>query len=65
MVSISTFTRNFANGQKYIANFVYTDDFDFPYVSFRINLDAPPERLFIQKALVKCLPRVQSIGRFA
>ena len=41
MVAISTFTRNFANGQRYIANFVYTDDFNFPYVSFRINLDAP------------------------
>ena len=25
----------------------------------------PPERLFIQKALVKCLPRVQSAGRLA
>jgi hypothetical protein len=41
MVSISTFTRNFANGQKYLANFVYANDFDFPYVYFRINLDAP------------------------
>jgi hypothetical protein len=41
MVSISTFTRNFANGQKHLANCVYADDFGFPYVSFRINLDAP------------------------
>jgi len=23
----------------------------------------PPERLFIEKALVKCLPRVRSVGR--
>jgi hypothetical protein len=34
-------------------------------VSFRINLDAPPEPPFIQKALVKCLPRVRSGGRLA
>jgi hypothetical protein len=45
--------------------FPYTDDFDFPYVSFGINLDAPPDRPSIQKALVKCLPGVRSGGRFA
>jgi hypothetical protein len=42
--------------KRYVINFPYIDDFDLPYVSFRINLDAPPERPFIQKALVKCLP---------
>ena len=46
-------------------NFPYTDDFDIPYVSFRINLDAPPQRPFIRKALVMCLPGVRSGGRFA
>jgi hypothetical protein len=65
MVSISNFTRKFANGQEYAVNFPYTDDFDFPYVSFGINLDAPPDRPSIQKALVKCLPGVRSGGRFA
>src|SRR5580700_10504364 len=65
MVSISNFTRKFANGQDYAVNFPYTDDFDFPYVSFGINLDAPPDRPSIQKALVKCLPGVRSGGRFA
>ena len=61
----SNFTRKFANGQEYAVNFPYTDDFDFPYVSFGINLDAPPDRPSIQKALVKCLPGVRSGGRFA
>jgi hypothetical protein len=50
---------------EYAVNFPYTDDFDFPYVSFGINLDAPPDRPSIQKALVKCLPGVRSGGRFA
>ena len=59
MVSISIFTKNFANGQKYVVNLPYTDDFDLPYLSFRINLDAPPEPPFIQRALVKCLPGVR------
>jgi hypothetical protein len=59
MVSISNFTGHFANGQKYIVNLSDTDDFDFPYVSFGINLDAPPEPPFIQRALVKCLPGVR------
>ena len=64
MVSISNFTGSLQMA-KYVVNFTYTDDFDFPYVSFRINLDAPPERPFIQKALVKCLPGVRSGGRLA
>jgi hypothetical protein len=56
MVSISKFTRKFANEQKYVVNFSYADDFDFPYVSFRINLGTPSKRPFILKALVKvCL----------
>src|SRR5580692_9100043 len=47
---------NFANGQKYVTKFPYADDFDFPYVSFRINLGTPSKRPFILKALVKvCL----------
>jgi len=53
MVSISNSTRKFVNEQKYVVNFSYADDFDFPYVSFRINLDAPAERPFIRKTLVK------------
>jgi hypothetical protein len=64
MVKILNFTRHFTNGQKYAVNFTYTDYFAFPYVSFRINLDAPPERPFIRKALVKC-PGVRSGGRLA
>ena len=36
-----------------------------PYISFQINLDAPPERPFIQKALVKRLLGVRSGGRLA
>jgi hypothetical protein len=42
MVSIANFIRKFENERKYVVNTSYTDDFDFPYVSFRINLDAPP-----------------------
>jgi len=49
-------------GHKYAVNFTYTNDFDFPYVSFGINLDAPPDRPSIQKALAKCLPGVP-VGR--
>jgi hypothetical protein len=45
---------------KYAVNLPCTDDFDFSYVSFGINLDAPPDRPSIQKALVKCLPGVRS-----
>ena len=45
--------QKFCKWQKYLAIFAYTDNFDFPYVSFRINLDTPSERPFIQKALVK------------
>jgi len=41
MVSIANHTRNFANEQKYVVNCFCTNDFDFPYVSFRINFDAP------------------------
>jgi hypothetical protein len=41
MVSIANFIRKFENDRKYVVNSFYTDDFDFPYVSFRINLDAP------------------------
>ena|ERR1700730_8568597 len=35
---------------------------DFRYVSSRINLESPLGRPFIYKALVKCLPGVQSGG---
>ena len=45
--------QKFCKWQKYLAIFAYTDNFDFTYVSFRINLDTPSERPFIQKALVK------------
>ena len=38
-----------------MVNFTYFDNFHFLYVSFRIDLDAPPERLFIQKAVSVCL----------
>ena len=65
MVSISLFTRKFSNEHKYAVYFSLHDDLDFPYVSFGINLDAPPDRPSIQKALVKCLPGVRSGGRFA
>src|SRR5947208_1996094 len=59
------FYRVFTNEQKYVAYFAYADDFDFPYVSFRISFDAPPESPFIQRALVKCLPGVRVGGRLA
>ena len=50
------FYQEFCKWQKYLAIFAYTDNFDFPYVSFRINLDTPSKRPFILKALVKvCL----------
>ena len=42
--------------------FPYTEYFGFRYVSFRVNLDSPLGRPFIQKALVKCLPGVRSGG---
>src|ERR1700730_10507321 len=50
------FTRDVANVHKYAVNLLCADVFDFSYVSFGINLDAPPDRPSIQKALVKCLP---------
>jgi hypothetical protein len=39
-------------GRNMLLNFPYTDDFGFAYVSFEINLDVPPDRPSIQKALV-------------
>jgi hypothetical protein len=46
MASISDFTRHFENRRKYIASFAYTNDFYFLHMSFRINLDTPPEHSF-------------------
>src|SRR5207244_10193575 len=41
MVSSSKIYQEFCEPTKYFADFTYIEDFDFPYMSFRIDLDAP------------------------
>jgi hypothetical protein len=48
-----------SQNRKIGCKFYFHDVLGFRHVSFRINLDAPPEPPFIQKALVKCLPGVR------
>ena len=54
-----------SQNRKIDCKFYFHDVLGFRHVSFRINLDAPPEPPFMQKALVKCLPGVRSDGRLA
>src|SRR6202047_4759052 len=54
-----------SQNRKIGCKFYFHDVLGFRHVSFRINLDAPPEPPFMQKALVKCLPAVRLGGRLA